>query len=199
MPDFACWMSGQSPVQIRHRCKETNPQITHNALSLKPMKAKTEPKPKGRPSDFNPEIAARICEALLEFDEDNKPKGLRKILSEVGMPAMTTLFRWLEAHEDFRKQYARARELQAHMYGEVRLEIVAENPQVEILTKFGSYTVTDAAGVARNRLRYDAACKHAAQLNPKVYGDKIQQEISGELNIGLADRIVNARSRTAKS
>jgi terminase small subunit-like protein len=133
----------------------------------------------GRPSDFNDGIAERICDALLEFDDEDKPRGLRAILLEDGMPGMSTLFRWLDEHDSFREQYARARELQAHLYAEVRMEIASENPKIEIPTKFGSYTATDAAGVARNRLRYDAASKHAGQLNPKKYGERIQQEHSG--------------------
>lgn len=52
-------------------------------------------------------IQAAICEALAEG------ASLRSISAREGMPANSTIFRWLADDDDFREQYARAREMQA--------------------------------------------------------------------------------------
>lgn len=94
---------------------------------------------------------------------------------------VTTLFEWLRVHEEFSLLYTQARKTQADIYADLRIEVAWENPQIEIPTKVGSYTATDSAGIARNRLRFDAMTKHAGQINPHKYGDKIQHE--GEIGI----------------
>jgi hypothetical protein len=64
-------------------------------------------------------------------------------------------------------------------------------------------TRIDPAGVQRNRNRCDQAKWEASHLlrgglepeSPLDYGDKLQTEVSGELNLGLADRLTRARKR----
>ena len=56
-------------------------------------------------------------------------------------------------------------------------------------------TCVDAAGVARNKLRCDNRRWYASKLLPKKYGEKLGVEHSGEINIGLAETIAEARKR----
>jgi hypothetical protein len=58
-----------------------------------------------RSVEYSPEITAAICEQLAEG------KSLRSICEQPDMPCRTTIVRWLVAHEDFRLNYHRAREV----------------------------------------------------------------------------------------
>ena len=104
----------------------------------------------GRPSDFTPEIANDICERLAEGE------SLRTICSAEDYPDRTTVRRWIKANDEFRLQYAHARECQAETYAE---KIVDD-----------AMSATDAA---IGRLRMDALKWAASKLAPKKYGDKI--------------------------
>jgi len=104
----------------------------------------------GRPSDFTPEIANDICEALADG------KSLREICAEDDKPDRSTVRRWLSQNEEFRAQYAHAREQQADAYAD------------KILTE--AFDATDAS---IGRLRMDALKWTASKLAPKKYGDKL--------------------------
>ena len=62
----------------------------------------------GRPSSYNPETADVIFEEIATTDH-----SLLAICSRQDMPSQSMVYRWLEAHEDFREKFARARERQA--------------------------------------------------------------------------------------
>jgi len=49
--------------------------------------------------------------------------------------------------------------------------------------------------IEHRKLRIDTRLKLLAKWNPKKYGDKQAIEHSGEINVGLADRISAARKR----
>lgn len=126
----------------------------------------------GRPSDFTPEIANEICERLA------KGESLRKICSperDDFMPGQTTVYRWLNDNEEFRKQYAHARERQADFYAEEIIEI-ADQPNVRT-TADGETVASDPQ---RDRLRVDARKWLAGKLAPKKYGDKIAHVGGGD-------------------
>lgn len=111
-----------------------------------------------RPSDYTPETADAICELLADGD------SLRKICSQDGMPNKSTVFRWLAANEEFRDQYARARESQADSY-------------VDDITDIADTAKPEDAAVAR--LRIDARKWAAGKLRPKAYGDKLDLQHTG--------------------
>lgn len=121
--------------------------------------------PGGRPSDFTPEIANEICERLA------KGESLRSICSgerDDFIPGQTTVYRWLEENEEFRKQYAHARERQADHFVEEIIDI-ADQPNVRTSAD-GEVVASDPQ---RDRLRVDARKWVAAKLAPKKYGDKV--------------------------
>jgi hypothetical protein len=130
----------------------------------------------GRPSDFNEEMAAEICERLCAGE------SLRTICRDDHMPVCSTVFRWLAARDTFRDQYARAREVQADAIFEDILDI-ADNAQNDWMARRGE----DDAGwqangehIQRSRLRVDARKWMAGKLAPKKYGEKASLELSGE-------------------
>ena len=114
----------------------------------------------GRPSTYTDEIADEICEHIASG-------GLlvHWVNGADGRPGMSTIYRWLEAHERFREAYARAREVQAHGMAE---QAVSEG--------FRAGRDMDPAAA---RVRFDAARWLAGKLAPRNYGEKVQNEISG--------------------
>lgn len=129
----------------------------------------------GRPSAYSPEVTARICAQIADG------KSLRTIAKMEGIPSLTTIFEWLGAKPEFAEQYARAKEAQADAMTEDMLEIADTPPQM------GERGI-DSADVADKRLRIDTRKWLASKLKPKKYGDKIEQEIKGE--VGLTVQIL---------
>ena len=74
---------------------------------------------RGRPTDYTPELGAKICEELA------KDRSLVKICEDEGMPSTTTVYRWRREHRDFRDNYARAREDQGHTVADQMSDIRA--------------------------------------------------------------------------
>src|SRR5258708_5885028 len=76
------------------------------------------PTPKtGRPSSFSDALGTVICERL------SQGESLRRICGDERMPDKSTVLRWLAVHQEFRDQYARAREAQADYWAEEIIEI----------------------------------------------------------------------------
>jgi hypothetical protein len=59
-----------------------------------------------RPTDYTREIGLAICERLVGGE------GLRTICADAGMPDQATVHHWIARHQEFRKDYASAREFQ---------------------------------------------------------------------------------------
>lgn len=109
---------------------------------------------RGRPSDYNEDIAAYICSEIASG------RSLRSICDDDGMPNKATVFRWLSKHEIFRDQYARAQEDRTAAMAEDILEIADDE---------------GIADVQRAKLRVDARKWLMSKMAPKKYGDR--QEI----------------------
>ena len=133
-----------------------------------------------RPSSFTQEIADAICEGIAEG------KSLRSMLREdESLPASSTLFRWLAQNKEFSEQYARAREAQADVLFDEVLSI-ADDGLNDTYTDEEGRVRTNVDVIARSKLRVDARKWMAGKLRPKVYGDKIQTEHSGEMTVRTA-------------
>ncbi len=118
--------------------------------------------PAGRPSTYTPEKAAEYCARLSSGE-------LAVELSELpGMPSLDCIYRWKEAHPEFREAYARAREMQA--------QACAERAVIS-----GRKATAEDAQAAR--VKFDADRWFAARLDPKNYGDRVDHKIEGDLNI----------------
>lgn len=126
-----------------------------------------------RPSSFAQETADIICLRLAEGE------SLRAICASPDMPNRSTVFRWLEASEPFRDQYARAREAQADYYAEEIIEISDDGSRDVQLDGDGNERV-DHEVVARSRLRVDARKWFASKVAPKKYGDRVMNEHTGK-------------------
>jgi len=119
----------------------------------------------GRPSDYTPELGELILEKIAEGE------SLRKACKDEKLPSRETVRRWLKADENFRGQYALAREEQADAKFEQAWEIAE---------------AATAADVQVARLKVDTIKWQASKLAPKVYGDKLalgQAEDLGPLTV----------------
>jgi hypothetical protein len=65
----------------------------------------------GRPTTYNPETAAEICERVVM-------RSLRAVCQDEDMPAETTVYGWLKANKEFLADYTRACEVRGFRRGE---------------------------------------------------------------------------------
>ena len=113
---------------------------------------KAEKLPRGRPSDYTQEWADAICFLIGEGH------SLLEICEQPNTPDTTTVYRWLNKHEDFRLKYRSARLEQADTLFDKAERIAAratpENVQVA-------------------KLQVDVIKWQTARLHPKKYGDRL--------------------------
>jgi hypothetical protein len=109
-----------------------------------------------------------------------KGRALRNVLKDENMPSTSTFYQWLDNNEDKAKQYARATEVRADIIFDDILSIADENTNDTFVNDNGIEVVNNDV-IQRSRLRIDARKWVLSKLNPKKYGDKIQQEHSGEV------------------
>lgn len=114
---------------------------------------------RGRPSAYSKEIADKLCMGIAEG------KSLAELCRTYKL-AYSTVIQWLRAHQDFQRDYARAREDQADADADAVGDIAARVLRGELDPQ--------AARVA-----IDAYKWAAGKRKPKVYGDRVVQEHSG--------------------
>lgn len=127
---------------------------------------------------FDSTIADAICDAIA-----TQSKGLGSILDDLGKPINpSTFYRWLQRDEELRNRYARARADQAQVMAD-EIAHIADNTELgEVITDKGDKVEIRRGDMIEHRkLRIESRKWLAAKLLPKVYGDKIQQEHSGEI------------------
>ena len=131
---------------------------------------------RGRPSIYTEAVAAKVCELIASG------KSLRRIANRKGMPALSTMLKWLQSRDDFTILYAKAREARADMRAE---EIV---------------DIADSANERNERsrrLQVDARKWAASKENPKRYGDRL--EVSADVHDSRAPTDNNGFLELARS
>ena len=114
----------------------------------------------GRPSTYNPELTNQICEQIAAGN------SLRDVCQNDDMPNITTIYEWLGKHEAFSIQYAHATQERADTMADEMLTVARYEPDVN-----------------RARLIVDTFKWHMAKMRPKKYGDKLDIEATGDINI----------------
>lgn len=120
---------------------------------------------KGRPSSYTKAKGNAICKSLANG------QSLRTICKRDGMPNKTTIQRWLRTNEDFRTQYARARDEQAQHYADEIIDIADDSTNDFMVNEHG-VEVVDHEAIQRSKLRIDSRKWVASKLLPKKYGDR---------------------------
>lgn len=139
---------------------------------MEPHRKALEPVKVGRPSTYSPDTASAVCAHLASGGL------LVEWCNEPGRPHVATIYRWMEAHPEFRDAYARAREVGLHVMAEEVIAISDDGSRDYKLGPDGDL-VPDHDHIARSRLRVDSRKWLASKILPKVYGDKITQEHTG--------------------
>ena len=99
--------------------------------------------------------------------------SLRSLCSKPGMPNICTFLRWCESNPTWQKQYARARQEQAHYLAEECLEI-ANNCTPE--------------NAHQARLMVDTRKWYAGKMHSHVYGDRPQDiTVNTQVNVTLPE------------
>ena len=109
------------------------------------------------------------------FNMIESGKSLRFALSQIPLSS-STFFIWIEEYPEKSKQYAYVTDIRTELKFESIEQDYSEEPQRDAETGR-----IDSAWVQLQRLKIDAKKWELSKLNPKKYGDKIQQEHSGEL------------------
>lgn len=128
----------------------------------------------GRQTLYSEEIAARICKELADG------KSLRDICRADDLPHESTVRLWArDDHEGFADRYLKAREIGYHAMFDEMLEIADDSARDRIVDGEGVERVNIEV-INRSRLRVDTRKWMLSKALPKIYGDRITQEITGK-------------------
>jgi len=95
----------------------------------------------------------------------------------------------VDENDDFRDQYARAREEQADKLFREIIEI-ADDASGDYVTTRDGQTIVDHENIQRSRLRVDARKWAAARLAPKKYGDHISHDVHGSTTLNYQPAVL---------
>lgn len=126
----------------------------------------------GRPTKYTKELGEEICNAL-----GNSVDGIARICkANPHFPEPETIRDWRHKNAEFSAKYEAAKLKQALGFAEGIIDIVDDNSNDIMMTDKGP--AVNNAAIQRDRLRMDARKWIACKLLPKVYGDKVQQEVT---------------------
>lgn len=159
--------------------------------AVKPRKSQTKKtagkKPTGRPSIYDKAVVDTILEKIRQGE------SLASICKADNMPASSTFRTWVADDVDgLSARSARAYEVGYDAIADQCVEIADEEPDIHPITG-----AKDSASVQHKRLRIDTRLRLLGKWAPKKYGDKL--ELGGEVRVGVADAIREARERAARN
>ena len=133
----------------------------------------------GRTTTYTPATAELICARLADGET------LTEICRTPGMPHRQTVHQWRMRIPAFNDLYARAREIGMESMSDDVLTI-ADDDTGDLLAD-GS---PNSANVQRSRLMVDTRKFLMSKLAPKVYGDKVEHQHTGQVEhaVTLPDR-----------
>ena len=156
--------SAKKPVDSR----TAKAKVPAKKSAKKVATKRATPSKMGRPSIYSEALADTICERIASGE------SMRKICLAPDMPERMTVLRWLAKNETFAAKYARAREIQAHVWVDEIYDVASMQPERAIN---GSL---DSASVTHIRNRVATMQWLAMKLNPKKYGDKVDVNHGGQ-------------------
>lgn len=118
----------------------------------------------GRPTNYTPELADKICASLATG------MSLRRLTAQDDMPSAQTVYEWSRKFPEFADQYARAKEDRAESYADEIAEI-ADNQELDPNSR---------------RVMIDARKWVACKFAPRKYGDKVV--LAGDKDAPIAIR-----------
>lgn len=136
---------------------------------------------RGRPSEYTPELAEKICDLIEEGHSE------RQIAKMPGMPSTVTMRKWKDDHPDFLTRSARAREASAEHFDDERTKRAEWlMDQVEHYAGIGldmPKGIVEGTKVVMQELARSAAIR-----NDELFGDRKKVSIDAKVDGGgLAD------------
>lgn len=143
---------------------------------------------------YDEAIADAVCDAIA-----SSSKGLAAIIKDLDLAVSPSLiYKWIQQNDSFRERYARAKADQARVLAD-EIQEIADNTEegvtVTVSEKDGK-TTKRGDMLEHRKLRIESRKWLAAKLLPKVYGDKLDLNHSGAID--LAGALDAARKRAAE-
>jgi hypothetical protein len=167
-------------------------QATSTKTSVESATSTSAPGKGGAVSIFTPALFSAICDRISHGD------SLREVCRDPEMPHKSTVLRWLREKPELRDQYRDARDDLLEYWASDILEIADDgtNDMVPGLNKYGDEVmVPNHANVQRDRLRIHSRQWLLGKLKPKVYGDRVEHEVSGEVGLKVDITALSAREK----
>jgi hypothetical protein len=117
------------------------------------------------------------------ISEMESGKSLRYALNTNGMPSSKTFYEWLKEDEEKVKRYACACEARESIIFDEILEIADKQCEDVIDTDAGK--VVNHNVIQRNKLQIEARQWVLGKLNAPKYGNKVQNELSGQITTNI--------------
>jgi len=114
-------------------------------------------------------IEGKSCRSILDSDREN-------------LPSNRLFIEWLSGDLELSKQYTQACELRSEKMADDILNI-CDSVEDDIIVLEDGREVVNNNVIQRDRLRVDTRKWLLAKMNPKKFGDRISQEITGEVTI----------------
>lgn len=126
----------------------------------------------GSPSTYTREIAEDICMTM-----STSEYGLRRLCAErPHWPSRKCILEWRIKIKEFGDLYTKAKQDQVENLVDDILDI-ADDTSRDLVENENGKMVCNSEFVNRSRLRIDTRKWLAAKLAPRIYGEKIQNEI----------------------
>ena len=167
-------------------------QATHTESPQGSETSAAAPGTGGAVSIFTPALFTTICDRI------SQGQSLREVCRDPEMPHKSTVLRWLREKAELRDQYVLARDDLMEYWASDILEIADDGSMDTMagLNKYGDEVmVPNHANVQRDRLRIDSRKWLLSRLKPKVYGDHLAVDVSGEVAVTVDITSLSAREK----
>jgi hypothetical protein len=127
----------------------------------------------GRPTVYSEALANEICNKIASSNV-----GTRKLCEmHEAWPSQDTIFTWIKTYPYFSERYSEAKRLQIEVFMDDIL-FISDNIENDKLTDQDGKLVLNSVAVSRAKLQVDTKKWLAGKLMPRMYGDKVQQEVT---------------------
>jgi hypothetical protein len=146
----------------------------------------TKKNPVGRPTEYNSEIAKRICDLVA-----TNPRGLKYVCESYNdMPHRSTVIEWRWKHPEFADMYIEAARFAAQLLGE---ETIEDARELRFYTDQNGVEKVDPGFTRAQELLVNTKKWYSARLVPRLFGDKIQLENTQKENEELKEQVIKLR------
>lgn len=137
-----------------------------------------------KPTKYTPELGDQICELIAEGLSLTRVHEKLKADGAEYSPTPAVINTWALKIPEFTEQYSRARIIQAHCLADDILAICDDGSR-DTITRYREdgteYDAIDHEHINRSRLRVDTRKWYLSKVLPKLYGDRIEVNSTGEV------------------